>query len=68
MPKAKSVTISYGLMNNPNNAAIESAIQKWTNKGYTLQSRTDQDVGCLTQLFCLGWARGKTTLTFVKTD
>lgn len=67
-PTSKSITIRYGIFNNPNNARIEKAINKWTEKGYVFQSRQDQDVSCLMLLFTLGWARGKTTLTFIRAD
>lgn len=63
---SKSVTIGYGLLGNrPNNKKIDKAIHKHMQDGYKLVNREEESVGCLVLLFSLGWARGKTHLTFV---
>lgn len=62
----KLVTVSYGLFHNPNKAGIARAIRHWGSKGYTLASRNERQVGCLTLVFTLWLARGKTELTFTR--
>jgi len=66
--KSKSVRVGYGIFNNPNNKAIEKKINKWGKQGYRLTTRTEHTPGCLTMMFTLGWARGRTDLTFIKED
>lgn len=66
MAKVKTITVGYTLLgNNPNNRKIDKQMSKWLNKGYSLENRTDTDVGCCMQILLV---RGKTTLTFVKRD
>ncbi len=66
LPASKIVRVSYGIFNRPNHRGIGKAIQKYTEQGYRLQARQDHNVGCLTLLFTLGWARGTTELTFIR--
>jgi hypothetical protein len=59
--KVKVVSIQYGLLGNPNNRRIERAIEKWTDRGWALESQIENPSGC----FCLRYA-GKTRLTFIR--
>lgn len=63
-PVIKIITIGYGLFNNPNQHRIDKAIRKWESKGYKLTGMQNNEVGCFGMLMTLGWARGKTILTF----
>jgi hypothetical protein len=38
------------------------------SKGYVLQTRQDHPCGCLASLLTMGWARGKTELTFISRE
>lgn len=66
MAKTKTITVRYGLFDNPNKQGIEKTIGKWTDKGYRLAARNEVKAGCIAKWFTLGWARGKTELTFVQ--
>jgi hypothetical protein len=66
LPASKMVRVSYGLLNRPNHKGIEKKINKLTDQGYQLMNRQDHNVGCLTLIFTLGWGRGHTELTFVR--
>ena len=68
MPESKVVTIGYGIFNNANRKKIEKEINKRGKQGFKLISRQDKETGCLVTLFTMGWARGKTELTFFKDD
>lgn len=65
----KLVSITYGMFNNPNNRKIEKTIEKWMKKGYVLQDRKERPKdGVLNTVLSMGWARGKTELTFIHRD
>lgn len=66
--KSKTITVRYGLFDNPNKRGIQKAIEKWGGKGYQLVARNEIKAGCIAKWFTLGWARGKTELTFVQQD
>lgn len=56
--QVKSVRVSHGFLDNPNNHAIERTINKWMKKGFRLEKQDDQRGGCFR------W--GYTLLIFIK--
>lgn len=64
--EVKLVTVSYGLLNNPDNKKIEKEIEKYMKKGFRLDSRIDEGAGIGSTIFTGGLARGRTKLTFIK--
>jgi hypothetical protein len=44
--RVKLVTVSYGLLGNPNKARIQKIMNKWLNKGYRLAERDEVQGGC----------------------
>lgn len=63
--KTKIVTVGYTMFTNePNNRKIEKVLNKGDKKGFTLQHRMEEQVGCC--FSAMFFARGKTTLTLIK--
>lgn len=63
---SKSVTVHYGIFNNPNKRGVEKAIKKWGKKGYRLVARNEYRPGIIKKIATFFWARGRTELHLLR--
>ena len=61
----KVVKVQHGYFNRPHARNISRAIEKWTGKGYQLQSEAEERPGCIGFIFPF---QGQTRLTFILYD
>ena len=67
--RVKVVTVGYTLFgDHPNNRKIEKVIEQWMGQGYELHSREENTPGGCVRILSLFWARGRTELTFIKSE